>query len=106
MTQASSCKMPDVLKTQQGQDRRVGVEIELSGMSYDALVSRVSGFFGAKPRLVSRYVTEIDTAFGTFTIELDSDPIKELDLADDRLPDSIRDIGGQAMEVIDAAAER
>ncbi|MCM0611511.1 amidoligase family protein [Marinobacter sediminum] len=106
MTHPSACKMPDILTVNEGKDRRVGIEIELSGISYDDLVARVTKFFDGEPTLVSRYVTKLETSLGTFTIELDSDPIKELDLADDRLPESIRDIGGQAMEVIDAAAER
>lgn len=66
----------------------------------------VARFLEAEPELTSRYVSRLATDLGDFTIELDSDPIKDLDLTDDRLPESIRELGGQAMEVIDAAAER
>jgi len=98
--------MPDIMNTEGGDERRVGIEIELSGLGYDSLVKLVARCLDAEPKLDSRYVTKLATDLGDFTIELDSDPIKDLDLADDRLPDSIRELGGQAMEVIDAAAER
>lgn len=106
MSQFSDCNMPDVLNTDEGDERRVGIEIELSGLSYEALVRLVARFLNAEPKLQSRYVTTLETELGAFTIELDSDPIKDLDLTDERLPESIRELGGQAMEVIDAAAER
>ncbi|MBU2955231.1 amidoligase family protein [Marinobacter sp. F3R08] len=106
MPHASACRMPDVLKTSEGKERRVGVEIELSGLAYDELVSLVARLLEGTPALQSRYVTTLQTELGEFTVELDSDPIKDLDLADERLPESIRELGGQAMGVIDAAAER
>jgi hypothetical protein len=98
--------MPDVLKTSDGKERRVGVEIEMSGLGYDELVALAAKLLGGTPVLQSRYVTTLKTELGEFTIELDSAPIKDLDLADERLPRSIRELGGQAMGVIDAAAER
>lgn len=106
MTSSSDCKMPDNLQTEAGDERRVGIEIELSGLGYDELVQLVAKRLNATPNLDSRYVTTLETDLGPFTIELDSDPIKDLDLTDERLPESIRELGGQAMEVIDAAAER
>lgn len=106
MTQSRACRMPDIVTTADGNERRVGVEIELSGLGYDELVALAARLLGGTPVLQSRYVTSLETAVGGFTIELDSDPIKDLDLADARLPRSIRELGGQAMDVIDAAAER
>lgn len=106
MNQVSPCKMPDILKTTEGKERRVGVEIELSGLGYEQLVGIVSELLDGDPVAESRYVSKLETPLGSFAIELDSDPIKDLDLADERLPQSIRELGGQAMEVIDAAAER
>ncbi|MCL7945043.1 amidoligase family protein [Marinobacter sp. ATCH36] len=100
------CSMPDIMKTDDGKERKVGVEIELSGLGYEALISLSSQLLGGKAKPVSRYVSEIDTDVGAFTIELDSDPIKDLDLQDERLPESVRELGGQAMSVIDAAAEK
>lgn len=106
MSRTSSCALPDVRLNSEGNERRVGVEVELSGLGYDVLVDHAARLLDAPAEAVSRYVTRIETGLGPFTIELDSDPIKDLDLADSRLPESIRELGGQAMEVIDAAAER
>lgn len=106
MNQATSCKMPEILNTTAGKERRVGVEIELSGLGYEQLVNLAAELLGGKAVLESRYVSKLETPLGSFVIELDSDPVKELALEDERLPQSIRELGGHAMEVIDAAAER
>ncbi|KPQ29604.1 MAG: putative amidoligase enzyme [Marinobacter excellens HL-55] len=106
MNSNQRCKMPDQLRNHEGDERRVGVEIELSGLSYDELVNHAARLLEGTPELASRYVTKLETEAGTFTIELDSDPIKDLDLDDDRLPQSIRDLGNHAMDVIDFAAEK
>jgi hypothetical protein len=98
--------MPDIMRTDDGKERKVGVEIELSGLGYEALVTLSSRLLGGEAQPVSRYVSEISTNVGAFTIELDSDPIKDLDLQDQRLPESVQELGGQAMSVIDAAAEK
>jgi hypothetical protein len=106
MSKATPCKMPDILNTTDGKQRRVGVEIELSGLGYGQLVSLVAELLGGTPTLESRYVSKLETPLGCFVIELDSDPVKDLDLTDERVPEALRELGGQAMEVIDAAAER
>lgn len=106
MNQATSCNMPDILNTSDGTERRVGVEIELSGLGYQQLVNLASELLEGEATPESRYVSKLETPLGSFVIELDSDPIKDLDLTDDRLPQSLRELGGQAMEFIDAAAER
>lgn len=98
--------MPSIRNTREGGERQVGVEIEISGLPYDSLVSLCSTLLEGRAKLTSRYVSELDTALGTFIVELDSDPIKDLDLQDRSLPESIRELGGHAMDVIDAAAER
>ena len=103
---SNRCRLPDILKTDDGKERRVGVEIELSGLGYEDLVSLSAKLLGGTGKSVARYVSEVETELGDFTIELDSDPIKDLDLADERLPESVRELGGQAMSVIDAAAEK
>jgi len=106
MSQTCNCALPDVRLNSEGRERCVGVEVELSGLGYEVLVDHTARLLDGPARSVSRYVTRIETGLGPFTIELDSDPIKELDLADSRLPQSVRELGGQAMDVIDAAAER
>lgn len=99
------CRMPDILNTTDGSQRRVGIEIELSGLGYEKLVDLAGKLLGGEGHLVSRYVTEIRTDLGDFIIELDSHQIQDLDLQDPRLPESVRELGGHAMSVIDAAAE-
>lgn len=106
MNQATALNMPDIINTADGNERRVGVEIELSGLGYQQLVDLAAELLGGDATPESRYVSKLETPLGSFIIELDSDPIKDLDLADERLPVSMRELGGQAMEVIDAAAER
>ena len=103
---AANCRMPDIMTTSDGEERRVGVEIEFSGIGYEPLVELVVSLLGGKHRRTSRYVDEIETEDGNYSVELDSDPIKDLDLQDERLPESIRELGGHAMDVIDAAAEK
>ncbi|WP_100639420.1 amidoligase family protein [Marinobacter salexigens] len=105
MSQAIPLRMPTITKTVDGNERRVGVEIELSGLGYQQLVNLAAELLGGEAAPQSRYVSKLETPLGNFIIELDSDPIKDLDLADERLPEIIRELGGQAMEVIDAAAE-
>lgn len=102
----SRCHLPDILTTESGDERRVGIEIELSGLGYTDLVSLVARLLNGSSRPVSRYVEEVDTDLGAFTIELDSDPIKDLDLRDESLPESLRELGGHAMDMIDSAAEK
>lgn len=98
--------MPDIMNTQEGKERQVGVEVELSGLGYDELVELCAKLLKGSSAPVSRYVSEVTTDLGAFTIELDSDPIKDLDLQDSRLPETVRELGGHAMSVIDAAAEK
>lgn len=106
MTQQGRCHLPDRLTTTKDDERRVGVEIEISGLGYEELVALTARLLEGKAKEKSRYVSTIDTDLGDFTVELDSAPIKDLDLRDERLPESLRELGGHAMDVIDYAAER
>jgi hypothetical protein len=98
--------MPDVMTTREGEPRRVGVEIEISGPGYLELVSLTAKILNGTARNVGRYVSKVDTSLGEFAVELDSDPIKDLNLQEERVPESLRELGGHAMDVIDYAAER
>ncbi|MBR9870595.1 MAG: hypothetical protein GYB26_05600 [Gammaproteobacteria bacterium] len=106
MSSSKLGNMPVNTRTTDGNERKVGVEIELSGLSYDALIEHASRLLGGNPELQSRYVTSIKTDDGDYTIELDSDPIKDLNLADEGLPSSIRELASHAMDAIDFAAEK
>jgi hypothetical protein len=106
MDSSGTCAMPERLYKSDNKERRVGVEVEISGISYEKLVSLVADLLAGEARTVSRYVSKVSTPLGDFTIELDSKPVQELDLQDERLPESVRELGGHAMDIIDFAAER
>src|SRR5690554_7694423 len=76
MNSTERCAMPERLRNHHGEERRVGVEIELSGLGYDELVEHVARLLKGTPELESRYVTSLKTDAGTFTIELDSEDRK------------------------------
>ncbi len=103
---ANRCRMPDIITTRDGGKRKVGVEIEMSGLGYERLVALVAEILCGTAHPSSRYVSKIETRLGEFVIELDSAPIKDLDFQDERLPESLRELGSTAMDVIDYAAER
>lgn len=99
-------RLPRNTHTQQGQERRVGVEIELSGLSYRELIQVVSLFFNAPAHEKARYEHIITTALGDFCVELDADPIKHLELQGVDLPQPLAFLSEKTGELIDAAAEQ
>ena len=103
---ASQLRLPRKTHTQKGQERRVGVEIELSGLSYQELIQVVSLFFSAPAREKARYEHLITTELGEFCIELDADPIKQLELQGVDLPQPLAFLSEKTGELIDAAAEQ
>ncbi|HSO83911.1 amidoligase family protein [Thiocapsa sp.] len=72
-------KQPPWLENAEGKMRRVGVELEMSGLGIDALAECVAGFFGLEIRSRGRYerVLEGDSA-GDWVVELDYDLLKRL----------------------------
>jgi len=103
---SNRCEIPPRVKTDSGETRRVGVEIEVSGMGYNEFVDLCGRLLEGKPAEESRYVSSVDTKHGKFVIELDSKMVKELDPDDERIPESLRNIGRDMLDVFDAAAER
>lgn len=106
MNHQQTCRLPDIRHTRSRAERRVGVEIEISGLSYARLVELLTKQLPGEPHPVSRYMTTIRTELGDFGVELDSAPIKELNFEDEQLPEALRELGGQALQLIDAAAEK
>ena len=51
---SNRCRLPDILKTDDGKERRVGVEIELSGLGYEDLVSLSAKLLGGTGKSVAR----------------------------------------------------
>lgn len=103
---STSLLSPARQDTADGKTRRVGVEIELSGMTFDALVGHVNDFFDAPADEESRYVKVVDTRHGPFKIELDSDPIKDMEFDTSELPELLGEVADAALDLVDAAAER
>ena len=99
MKDTVSAQFSKLLKRSDGKDRRLGVELEFSGLDISAIAETVHAHFGGTIESISDYEKEIsDTEFGTFRIELDFGYLKELgrevgpsDLDDDieRLPERL-----------------
>lgn len=61
-----------------GEQRRVGVEIELGGVSVEECAEAVAAHFGGEVQLVHEGEALVDGELGQFRVELDSRPVKEL----------------------------
>lgn len=99
-------KQPPWLKNADGDTRRVGVEIEMSGLSLDALAACVADFVGARIETRGRYerVLEGDPA-GDWIVELDFDLLKRLG-REARADESFADeLGRSAEDALAWAAE-
>lgn len=74
-----SFPLPEITTTDDGATRRVGVEIELSGITPDAISRCVVDAFGGQVEEISPYeLCVADTEFGDFIVELDFSYLKEL----------------------------
>lgn len=102
----SALKMPKRMQTEGGKERRVGVELELSGLSYKALISHMEMFLGAEATEEERYTTKLITDHGNFIVELDSAQVKDFDPDTSPLPDAVAEVADKAMALVDAAAEQ
>ncbi|GAA3537149.1 amidoligase family protein [Zobellella aerophila] len=71
--------LPEILHTRDGRVRRIGVELELTGLSLAQLARAIADTLGGQIRPISAYEIEIvDGPFGTFRTELDFDYLKRL----------------------------
>jgi hypothetical protein len=95
---AIALKQPPWLDNAEGEMRRVGVELEMSGLGLDALAACVAGFFELEIRSRGRYerVLEGDPA-GDWVVELDYDLLKRLG-RETRDDDTLEGEIGQAAE--------
>jgi hypothetical protein len=67
----------------EGKLRRVGIEIEMAGISLDAIAESVMGTFGGEHVRKSPFEHRVTgTAFGDFGLELDSDLLKRREYLD------------------------
>ncbi|WP_107851472.1 amidoligase family protein [Oceanimonas marisflavi] len=70
--------MPPQLHTTHGAERRLGVELELSGLTLPRLVTLMAETLQGESQPVSEYEFDILTPLGSFRVELDFDYLKQL----------------------------
>lgn len=76
MTNTSSW-LPEATQTEQGQERRVGVELEFAGIQPEQIIRSVQSQLGGRLERHSSFDFTIhDTTLGSFVIELDATYIK------------------------------
>lgn len=85
---ASQWPLPPELCTADGAARRVGMELEFSGVEIDSIAAIMVAQLGGEAEVISPYEQVVrDTALGTFGLELDYSYLKRLgrerNLADD-----------------------
>ena len=71
--------LPQVLKTSANTERRLGVEIEFTGLDIEPIAQIVKDCFGGEVHQLSDYELKVaDTRHGDFVVELDSAYVKRL----------------------------
>lgn len=92
------------LNNSEGKERRVGIEIELAGLTAEHMAEMVQERFGGeiKCNTIFDYLV-CDTSFGDFTIELDADYLKEMAEVLGFREESSRD--GEIMELIEKTSK-
>jgi hypothetical protein len=106
MAERPALRKPSRGRGPDGAERRVGVEIELSGMSFSDLVTRLSDYLGGEAGARAYYEIAVDTPDGAYLAELDSAPVKALDDYDRSLPEPLAQLRNGAKDLFEAAAER
>ncbi len=70
--------LPPVVKNAKGYIRKVGFEIEFSGIGLDQAADAVAGLFGGKIVAESRFLYKVaGTVYGEFSVELDAAVLKD-----------------------------
>lgn len=99
-------KQPPWLKNAEGQMRRVGVELEISGLELDALAGCVAEFLGLRMEATGRYERLLTgDAAGDWVVELDFDLLKKLGREPHMAAAPVVDFGRTAEDVLAWAAE-
>lgn len=69
--------LPPALYTEQGKERRVGVELEFAGLEPAQIIACVQRHFGGRSQRHNSFeFSVLDTTLGKFTIELDASYVK------------------------------
>lgn len=71
--------IPPTLLTATGQERRVGVELEMAGLEPQEMAHCIQAVFGGELQRLNRYdYRVVDTSLGKFVIELDATSLKTI----------------------------
>lgn len=107
MNRDRELRIPGASRTENGGERRVGVELEFSGIGYEKLVQTACALLDGRVGRRDYYETVIETDHGHYLVELDSAPVKALrDEREADLPEPLRQIRDGAMDLVEAVAER
>lgn len=106
-----SLQLPKRQKTTNGEERRVGIEIELAGLDGEQLAKLIQKEFGGQMDFKTRFEVIISgTEFGEFVVELDSGYLKqrEREFADgsENRSDWLKELESLSSDVIALAAEQ
>ncbi len=69
--------VPPLIFDENGNERRVGFEIEFSGVSLEKVVEIIKNIYNGKEKYKNKYISEIETYLGVFRVELDFKLIKQ-----------------------------
>lgn len=73
MDMPSDFVQPPHLRTPEGKERRVGVELEFTGLEFDAITAAVSEIYGGRVERKGAFARVVrDTKVGDFTVEIDA----------------------------------
>lgn len=79
VTKSSPYRMPARRLRQDGGERRVGVEIEMSGIELAAIASRLQAEYGGVIEAITEYEFKVlQTALGDFKVDLDSEYLQKI----------------------------
>lgn len=68
--------MPENSTNSDGEERRVGVELEFAGLDLDGAVEAVTEVFGGQVAEKDVFWRKVDTEYGQFSVEMDADVLK------------------------------
>lgn len=101
--------LPEHNLTADGEERRVGVEIELAGLEPEQMVESVISVFGGEAKRVTSYEYRVEnTKVGDFNVELDASYMKAVGALMEHAPniEDSNSIEGMAKELLTKAAEQ
>jgi hypothetical protein len=98
--------LPERMTTADGEERRVGVEIELAGVEPSIISRLVEDLYGGRREQKTRFeIDVVDTRFGTFRLELDSSYLKELAAREAAKPGAPGQLGTITADLLARASE-